>query len=160
MGSRMRRLLSINCLLLLCLAMAQAKRGSIYDQVDVKPTFLNEFDDFDDTFDLDPVDVERALKLDGLGASQDDILQAMMDYQELVESIDDEMMKEMDTAMKIKPAHKPSLANKFSGLSVNLPNTVSAKRNGRKKNGSRKKDTSRRGRKNQFLGSFKRSYIA
>ena len=34
-----------------------------------------------------------ALELDGLGASQDDILQAMMDYQDLVESIDDEMMK-------------------------------------------------------------------
>ena len=78
----MRRLLSINCLLLICLATAQvhntfyiyyytkfiyiivyfkAKRGSIYDQVDAKPTFLNEFDDFDDfgTFDLDPVDVEK-----------------------------------------------------------------------------------------------------
>ena len=34
-----------------------------------------------------------ALELDGLGASQDDIFQAMMDYQELVDSIDDEMMK-------------------------------------------------------------------
>ena len=34
-----------------------------------------------------------ALELDGLGASHDDIFQAMMDYQELVDSIDDEMMK-------------------------------------------------------------------
>jgi len=154
----MRRLLSINCLLLICLAMAQAKRGSIYDQVDAKPTFLNEFDDFDDfgTFDLDPVDVEKALELDALGASQDDIFQAMMDYQELVDSIDDEMMKEIDTAPKIKP----SLAKQFYGLSDSFPNLGKAKRNGKKKNGSRKKDTSRRGRKNQFLGSFKRSYIA
>jgi len=153
----MRRLLSINCLLLICLAMAQAKRGSIYDQVDAKPTLLTEFDDFDDfgTFDLDPVDVEKALELDALGASQDDIFQAMMDYQELVDSIDDEMMKEIDTAPKIKP----SLAKQFYGLSDTFPNGK-AKRNGKKKNGSRKKDTSRRGRKNQFLGSFKRSYIA
>ena len=39
----------------------KAKRGSIYDQVDVKPTFLNEFNDFDDfgALDLDPVDVDR-----------------------------------------------------------------------------------------------------
>ena len=34
-----------------------------------------------------------ALELNGLDASPDDILQAMMDYQELVDSIDDEMMK-------------------------------------------------------------------
>ena len=34
-----------------------------------------------------------ALELDDLEASPDDILQAMMDYQELVDSIDDEMMK-------------------------------------------------------------------
>merc|ERR1719394_2422153 len=124
--------------------MAQAKRGSIYDQVDAKPTFLNEFDDFDDfgAFDLDPVDVEKALELDGLGASQDDIFQAMMDYQELVDSIDDEMMKEIDTAPKIKP----SLAKQFYGLSDTFPNLGKAKRNGKKKNGSRKKDTSRRGR--------------
>jgi len=80
----------------------------------------------------------------------------MMDYQELVDSIDDEMMKEIDTAPKIKP----SLAKQFYGLSDTFPNLGKAKRNGKKKNGSRKKDTSRRGRKNQFLGSFKRSYIA
>merc|ERR1712131_350687 len=155
MGSRMRRLI---CILVICLATTQAKRDSIYDQVDAKPTFLNEFDDFDDfgTFDLDPVDVEKALELDALGASQDDIFQAMMDYQELVDSIDEERMKEIDTAPKIKP----SLAKHFYGLSDTFPNIGKAKRNGKKKNGSRKKDTSRRGRKNQFLGSFKRSYIA
>ena len=53
-------------------------------------------------------------------------------------------------------------AKKFAGMSDNLADTISAmpKRNGKKKNGSRKKDTSRRGRKHQFLGSFKRSFIA
>ena len=46
----------------------KAKRGSIYDQVDVKPTFLNEFNDFDDfgALDLDPVDVDRGKKIPGV----------------------------------------------------------------------------------------------
>ena len=51
--------------------------------------------------------------------------------------------------------------SKYAGMSDDLADTFSApKRNGKKKNGSRKKDNTRKGRKNQFLGSFKRSFIA
>merc|ERR1711915_651211 len=113
-----------------------------------------------------PVDVEKALELNGLDASPDHILQAMMDYQELVDSIDDEMIKETETSNSYlsSPSVKKRMhpMSKFVELSGNLDDRFSAipNRNNKKKNGSRKKDGSRRGRKNQFLGSFKRSYIA
>merc|ERR1712156_849405 len=142
---RMRKFLSI---LVLVLAV-QAKRGSIYDQLDTRPTtFLNEFDDLDNDFGL--LDQDSVDEIDALDASPDDILQALIDYQSLVDEIDDEMKKPLSRVDQFvadlsQTSQKPMLM---------IP-----KRNGSKMNGSRKKDSPRRGRKNKFLGSFKRSFI-
>merc|ERR1712156_901072 len=160
---RMRKFLSI---LVLVLAV-QAKRGSIYDQLDTRPTtFLDEFDDLDNDFGL--LDQDLIDERDALDVSPDDILQALIDYQSLVDEIDDEMKKGQHS--------KPTTYDEISNLSVQplsrvdqlvadlsqtsqKPMLMIPKRNGSKMNGSRKKDSPRRGRKNKFLGSFKRSFI-